>query len=739
MSRDKTGGASAFWFVGASFSGSMDQTDRFLKEGIWEVHTPTSRESAHVNAMRVGDRIAIKSTYVRKRNLPFDAGDEPVAVMGIKAIGTVISNEGNGHQVGVQWTAINPVREWFFYTYRPTIWRMRADNWKADALIRFTFDNEPQDFERFLQSASLRDRYGAGDDGHQSFRWTGFFQAIANALLAYRSDRSTLVDGLQNIANRVDVLDYLKKDRLPGGQRGFVRDICPFTVMGSFNRGITDVNRKQLAGELARFLGVSEPVPVSFEGVPLLNNLKSWYFAFEDERPAEQIDQLWDVFAAAINYADSDDDVGRSRFADAFDAVNGKRGVGWNLTMGLFWIRPWAFPPLDGNSRRFIREKLLAEINTNGPHRRCSAGDYLTLIDTLELRFQEPDYAVHSFPDLSQQAWVYQPAGAGPEGVQDDGDGEGDEGGDVVSEALIPDRPIVPYAIDDIFREGCFIERAKVERLLQRLEQKKNLVLQGPPGTGKTWLARRLAFALIGEKTDSRMRRVQFHPNLSYEDFVRGWRPTGDGKLALVDGVFMEAAHAALRAPDQKFVVVIEEINRGNPAQIFGELLTLLEAGKRTPNEAIELCYPDPDGKRRPVHIPDNLYVIGTMNLADRSLALVDMALRRRFAFAELEPRLGPVWRKWVTTQAKMDGLLADAIELRFDALNRTITKDPRLGENFRLGHSYVTPTEVLEADSTRQWFIDVVETEIRPLLDEYWFDAPDEARKAGDQLLHNW
>ncbi|MNT16561.1 5-methylcytosine-specific restriction enzyme B [compost metagenome] len=115
------------------------------------------------------------------------------------------------------------------------------------------------------------------------------------------------------------------------------------------------------------------------------------------------------------------------------------------------------------------------------------------------------------------------------------------------------------------------------------------------------------------------------------------------------------------------------------------------------------------------------------------------MALRRRFAFAELEPQLGPEWRKWVTMLAKMDVSLAVAIESRFEALNRTIAKDPRLGEHFRLGHSYVTPTEVLEADSTRQWFIDVVDTEIRPLLDEYWFDAPDEARKAGDQLLHDW
>ena len=107
----------------------------------------------------------------------------------------------------------------------------------------------------------------------------------------------------------------------------------------------------------------------------------------------------------------------------------------------------------------------------------------------------------------------------------------------------------------------------------------------------------------------------------------------------------MEAIQAASRNPISKFVVVIEEINRGNPAQIFGELLTLLEAGKRTPNEALELCYPEADGKRRAVHVPENLYVIGTMNIADRSLALVDLAFRRRFAFVTLEPKLGDAWR----------------------------------------------------------------------------------------------
>jgi 5-methylcytosine-specific restriction protein B len=200
--------------------------------------------------------------------------------------------------------------------------------------------------------------------------------------------------------------------------------------------------------------------------------------------------------------------------------------------------------------------------------------------------------------------------------------------------------PIVPYSVDDILKDGCFLERNEIDRLLDRLRTKKNLILQGPPGTGKTWLAKRLAFALMGQKDESKVRAVQFHPNLSYEDFVRGWRPTGEGKLSLADGVFMEAIKAASKDPSSKFVVVIEEINRGNPAQIFGELLTLLEAGKRTPNEALELCYPDADGKRRPVHIPENLYVVGTMNIADRSLALGRSRVASAFRLRGLEPRL---------------------------------------------------------------------------------------------------
>lgn len=290
------------------------------------------------------------------------------------------------------------------------------------------------------------------------------------------------------------------------------------------------------------------------------------------------------------------------------------------------------------------------------------------------------------------------------------------------------------YSIDDITADGCFLPQSKIEMILKRLQAKKNIILQGPPGTGKTWLAKRLAFALIGHRDDSKIRAVQFHPNLSYEDFIRGWRPSGEGKLTLVDGPFMEMIKIALENPESKYVIVIEEINRGNPAQVFGEMLTLLETDKRTPDEALELSYKREDGER--VFIPDNLYVVGTMNIADRSLALVDLALRRRFAFIDLEPTLGKPWHDWVQSKNGIDSLVLKEIDSRIKTLNNEISADTSLGAQFRVGHSYVTPAVGMNITDAKEWFGEVVETEIGPLLDEYWFDDLEKSRKAQKRLI---
>ena len=726
------------WFVGASYGKNNDQTPRFLDEGIWE-NGYDDRNLDLVRSMQPGDPIAIKATYTRKRDLPFDNRGNTVSVMAIKAVGTITENLNDGKRVRVNWTRLDPPREWYFYTQPRTVWRVLPGEWMTDGLLAFAFEGRPQDIDRFRHAPFWRERFGPDID-HQRFRWTRFYEAVATKLLDYRKDRTPLIRGIHKIGARVAGLSYLQ-DKFADGSTGPLEDICPFTAMGTFNRSMTDANRRAIAKELADLIGVDVPVPESFEGIPVLNNQRSWFFSYSEKRGAGDIDALWAVFAAASRFAKSDEPDAREEFVQAYDAAIDVWGVAWNLSTGLYWANPWDFLTLDSQSRHYIRKQLGLQIPGQGQQRPCNAESYLKLLGDLSARFGEESYPAHSFPELSLASWLYKDpevsvSALGDEVAPVDG-AESTEDDGQTHEAVQIASPLEPYSVDDVLKDGCFLDRGEIDRLLERLRTKKNLILQGPPGTGKTWIAKRLAFALMGERDSGKVRAVQFHPNLSYEDFVRGWRPTGEGKLALADGVFMEVIRAASKNPTSRFVMVIEEINRGNPAQIFGELLTLLEAGKRTPNEALELCYPDADGVRRPVHVPENLFVIGTMNIADRSLALVDLAFRRRFAFATLEPRFGEAWRDWVVKECGLDPELVRDIEIRMTALNQRIAEE--LGEQFRIGHSYVTPASRLESGATRDWFTQVAETEIGPLLEEYWFDSPKAAKEALKQLTGGW
>ena len=469
-----------FWFVGAIWGRTDDQTERFYSEGIWQTG-PRSKIIEAVARMKPGDRIAIKSSFVKKYGLPFENQDKPVSCMRIKAIGTVTETTTDGRTVKVDWQRLNEPKEWYFYTYRVTFVEADASDEFARRLIQFAFGDHKQDYEYWLRQP--------------------------------------------------------------------------------------------------------------------------------------------------------------------------------------YWVKRYSAPA--------------------------------PTLTAIELQEEEAD-------------------------------------------ADLEEAEIIPYEIGDILEDGCFLSQESLASALSSLTSKRNLILQGPPGTGKTWLAKRLGYTLIGTKDRAvirkRMRSIQFHPSLSYEDFVRGWRPDGNGQLSLIDGVFLESVEAARAEPDRPFVVIIEEINRGNPAQIFGEMLTLLEKDKRSEEEAIELAYRHEQGER--VFIPRNLFVIGTMNIADRSLALVDLALRRRFAFITLETALNESWRKWCIERAGIDEAVLTEIQRLMNELNDEISADRSLGAQFRIGHSYVTPAPGETITDARAWFRGIVETEIEPLLEEYWFDNLDKATTSKTRLL---
>lgn len=290
------------------------------------------------------------------------------------------------------------------------------------------------------------------------------------------------------------------------------------------------------------------------------------------------------------------------------------------------------------------------------------------------------------------------------------------------------------YTIGEALAD-LFLSRPEFERMLKMLRTRKNLVLQGPPGTGKTFMARRLAHCLTGARDADAVAMVQFHQAYAYEDFVQGYRPTESGGFELRNGVFYEFCERARARPDAPHVLVIDEINRGNLSRIFGELLMLIEEDKRSEEYAVSLTYGEPG---QHFFVPPNLHVLGLMNTADRSLAVVDYALRRRFAFERLEPAFGgekgKKFVRFLVEKRGTDEELARRIDKRLAALNDAIAKDSELGIGFRVGHSYFVPQEGEEV--SWEWYEEIVKTQIGPLLEEYWFESPGTPKERIEELL---
>ena len=276
------------------------------------------------------------------------------------------------------------------------------------------------------------------------------------------------------------------------------------------------------------------------------------------------------------------------------------------------------------------------------------------------------------------------------------------------------------------FLDEVFLRPEDVEQMLGLLRRKKNLILQGAPGTGKTFAAKRLAYALMGQTDDSRVEVVQFHQSTAYEDVVVGLRPTAEGGFAAAEGVFARFCRRAAADPGRDYVFIIDEINRANISKAFGELLMLIEAEHR--GEALRLPV---SGEL--LSVPKRLHIIGMMNTADRGLALIDYALRRRFAFFEMRPALDhPGFLRHVEAvgSSRLEALV-DVVR----RLNQRIAEDEALGPGFQIGHSYLCLPAAgpenpagTDADVTS-----VVRYELEPLVREYWFDNP----AAMDESIH--
>lgn len=274
------------------------------------------------------------------------------------------------------------------------------------------------------------------------------------------------------------------------------------------------------------------------------------------------------------------------------------------------------------------------------------------------------------------------------------------------------DIMVAKYSKAD-FLSKVYMDEERYNVLEALLRSKMNVILQGAPGVGKTFTAKKLAYAMMGEVDDSRIEMVQFHQNYSYEDFIMGYRPYG-ADFKLTDGIFYRFCQTAANHPDKEYFFIIDEINRGNMSKIFGELLMLIEKDYR--GTKATLAY-----NGLPFSVPENLYIIGMMNTADRSLAMIDYALRRRFSFFEIEPGFNS--EGFNNYQKAFANETFDALIDQIKNLNKEITEDKALGRGFQIGHSYFCGRE--QAGCTDEWMRSVVEFDILPMLSEYWFDEP--------------
>ena len=600
-----------YWFVGAAYGGTEDQIERFIRDGVWDAFVGVdSPYEDLVKSMQPGDRIAIKATTARPNHLPFDSQGKHVSVMLIKAVGAVKKNLGDGRRIEVDWTRVDPPREWYFSTYFKAVSRVRPDSgkrpWAADALIRFTFHNEEQNYGRFLAAWGV----------------AGWDQLVHRA-------RQYIESG------HVDELEIKYKLEIARKLAAIRKQILTGTP-------ITEEVVRQLRGALTGTNLVYYLTIVRFHEL-LIEQL-------EDTQADSAPNALRALWAPTMTGQSN----GFQMLAKHMEVPGGGRASRINLvSVLLMGIDPKEFPPYRLSAFNWAYDQAGYPRPKDG---LPESEEYAYALGFLDRFIEEASQRGFTLPNrlYAQSAlWLMQNA---PE---------------LVDPVVEPPPPDLNALAKELYLTGGFLEEINA-----LLEEKRQVIFQGPPGTGKTYAARAIARHLA--RREDRVTLVQFHPSYAYEDFIQGYRPTLQGGTAgfeLRDGPLLRAAEQAKKEPGAKHFLIVDEINRGHLAKVFGELYFLLEYR----DEAMRLQYSD-----EAFSVPPNLYIIGTMNTADRSIALVDLALRRRFAFVRFDTGEKPVkglLRRWLkANEPPAMERLADVVEWANALLN---DRDAAVGPSY--------------------------------------------------------
>jgi len=514
------------------------------------------------------------------------------------------------------------------------------------------------------------------------FTWIPFYEEFADILRGYRNRQVELIEFLQNLKKEKGLKAPRLQDEPP-------TEIDPFSFYGAFNKHIKD--RRKIIEEVKKEFGVTADVPKDFTSIPVVPILAALFFPAASKRGEEHIPRLWDVYELALE----EYPLNSNEFANAFDAAHHLLWTGrFKLTMGLFWIRPNVFLNLDMMVRKYLKEHY-KDVDWSKLWKKedFSFENYKKICDEVNKRDGRPFY------EISHDAFCYAKDQKGKAKIV------------AGSTASAP-------------------KSSKEKTMYVPL----NTILYGPPGTGKTYSTVNEAVKILDSgyyadngkdrgkiqkrfeelKEEYRVDFVTFHQSFSYEEFMEGLKAVTDedGQVvfAIEEGIFKRLCEYARNDESEPYLLIIDEINRGNISAIFGELITLIEPSKRAGAEdeqSVVLPY-----SKDLFSVPDNLYIIGTMNTADRSIALLDTALRRRFRFVEMMPDYELLRDVKVGDIAISD--LLRAINQRIEVL---------YDRDHQIGHTYFLPLISTPAEEKVEKLADIFRHSMLPLLQEYFYD----------------